>query len=119
MFRSVAVLLNSFNCGLNYIKNDIYCVQNFETFLINNRASYIIEEYNENGKLSNRSRRELGNVTVRIMIETFGKNIPIYTKLQFAKRIVEFFPRVKDPVSTRGGYVCVQCIFFEIQICKI
>lgn len=74
-------------------------------FLVNNGGDHIFDEYDKKQILSNRTRKELVNLTVRMMIKKFGTNMSKEIKVEFAKAIVDIFPRLRDPDSNKGGYV--------------
>ncbi|XP_031342633.1 uncharacterized protein LOC116176312 isoform X2 [Photinus pyralis] len=73
-------------------------------FLHNNGGENILEEYDKNKILTNRTRKELVNLTVRMMIKNYGTSLSKEIKVEFAKALVELFPKLKDPNSTKGGY---------------
>ncbi|XP_030750194.1 uncharacterized protein LOC115877984 isoform X2 [Sitophilus oryzae] len=73
-------------------------------FLLCNGGQNIIEEYEKNQVLNNRTRRELVNLTVRMMTNTYGISMSKEIKVEFAKAIVELFPKLRDTLSNKGGY---------------
>lgn len=90
--------------------------QALQVYLQNNGGQHILEEYEKHdGILSDRTRRELVNLTVKMMIQIYGTNLSKKIKVDFAKSIVGLFPKLKDPTSTKGGYVSV---FFNAVIIK-
>lgn len=74
-------------------------------FLLSNGGQNILEEYEKNQFLSNRTRRDLVNLTVRLMTNKFGIRMSKEIKVEFAKAIVELFPKLRDTLSDKGGYV--------------
>lgn len=76
-------------------------------FLLNNGGGHIFEEYAKNQILTNRTRKELVNLTVRMMLKRFGTKMSKQVKVEFAKALIQIFPKLRDPDSDKGGYVCI------------
>ncbi|XP_051164873.1 uncharacterized protein LOC127283822 [Leptopilina boulardi] len=62
----------------------------------------IIEEYNKSKDFDTRSRRQLVNITVQIMLSKCGQTIPKSIKMQYANELVKLFPTLKDKYSEYG-----------------
>lgn len=76
-------------------------MKRLESYLKINGGEHILVEYNRQGMLCNRTRTDLVNLTVKIMINGYGTQIPKTIKTDFAKAIVSLMPKLKDPTSTK------------------
>lgn len=73
--------------------------------LLKDGLCHIFKEYENTNTLSNKSRRQLVNAVVKIMVDGHLNYITKKTKIDFAKAVVQIFPRLRYPYSNKGGYV--------------
>lgn len=94
---------------IQYIFN-IYLQIIKEAILENPCGEDIFEEYSTKGFLNDISRRRVINIVVNQMLlfkEKLRRPLTIEDKCEFAKSIIEIFPKLKDP-ETQLGYVSIQ-----------
>lgn len=76
-----------------------------KTYLIDNNASFIIDEYQKKQLLSDKLRREFVNKAVEYMQKKFGAYPKKADKSAVAKACVELLPAYKTENSSIGGIV--------------
>ncbi|XP_058881913.1 uncharacterized protein LOC131737361 [Acipenser ruthenus] len=68
----------------------------------------ILKEYEENGSLTDSSRRQVVNILAAHMTKIEGRMPRRQTKEKYALGIITLFPSLKDPLSKKG-YVSLYC----------
>ncbi|XP_030758373.1 uncharacterized protein LOC115884062 [Sitophilus oryzae] len=77
--------------------------QELRELLENRNCKTVFMEYEKLNFLTTSTRKILVNMVVDIMFERHGYNVPTHIKTEYAKAIVDVFPKLKDPCSP-GGY---------------
>lgn len=70
-------------------------LQTLKEAILNRNGKTIFDEYAKKKFLSNVKRRLLVNITVLLMTERHGYNIPVSVKEEYAKAIVDMLPALK------------------------
>ncbi|KAK0155497.1 hypothetical protein N1851_002087 [Merluccius polli] len=74
-----------------------------ETALSSNpKGEEIIKEYDQTKTLSVGTRKQMVNILVAEMVETYGRIPPMHVRPTYALGIVTLFPYLQDPYSKRG-----------------
>ncbi|XP_063913305.1 uncharacterized protein LOC135129964 [Zophobas morio] len=61
-------------------------------------GQYILDEYEKNQFLTDRTRIHLVNIVANILFNIYQHNVPKLEKMKYAEEIVTIFPNLKNPV---------------------
>ncbi|XP_074040377.1 uncharacterized protein [Leptinotarsa decemlineata] len=78
-------------------------VDDLQTQIIRGGGQYIIDQYQKNKMLTDRSRIHLVNIVADVLYEKYGSAVPKSAKMECAKKLVEIFPMYKNLESSTGG----------------
>ncbi|XP_074040875.1 uncharacterized protein isoform X3 [Leptinotarsa decemlineata] len=79
-------------------------VDDLQTQIIRGGGQYIIDQYQKNKMLTDRSRIQLVNIVANVFYEKYGSAVPKSVKMECAKKLVEIFPMYKNLESSTRGY---------------